>query len=580
MTGSVATMVLSGVAQITLDALGALPASHAIASADTFSVKEVMEVLEAMGIDMMGTKADSSGAASIVTFLVQSRVDTVLRKSGADAQSWPASSAVALGQALVRFNATGVAVVAEFPLTVAFELLALDTSVWDAFLTESISVTAAGDDALSAGRRVVAARSEYVRRALLNKYLEEIGAGEATIAAGTGSLSTGQLHVRLMELAPKEQALTATSASMHMAHGGVLSVNLMQPDLSGSEHERRERIRLRFDADAVQSDASLVVSLNQLDLLTSSETASALHAAVGKLTSTSLERLITTGADIEKALAGMEPGFVLKVARVRNAIERRIERAICRTDEASERVIKAMRCVRVGDLSQLKLLNLVDLDDSGTDADPLAGFRSLSAGNATRVLGSVTERMTRVILIDTPEHAPAAHDFIGELRDSITTAIADGVSWSDASTYYRAMVRKASQSARLYALGERSVRGATFDISYIETPSKASKAFEDARTDARVAAAACKALSRHRVLHIGEVPKRKLDELLSESVSSGSAIEEVETSAEEQSRLMRASEYAGIKKKHPPIGGKQPCFFHFAKGSCLKGGDCNYHHGN
>ena len=259
---------LGPVAQITLDALGALPASHAIASADTFSVKEVMEVLEAMGIDMMGTKADSSGAASIVTFLVQSRVDTVLRKSGADAQSWPASSAVALGQALVRFNATGVAVVAEFPLTVAFELLALDTSVWDAFLTESISVTAAGDDALSAGRRVVAARSEYVRRALLNKYLEEIGAGEATIAAGTGSLSTGQLHVRLMELAPKEQALTATSASMHMAHGGVLSVNLMQPDLSGSEHERRERIRLRFDADAVQSDASLVHS-NRTRLVTS-----------------------------------------------------------------------------------------------------------------------------------------------------------------------------------------------------------------------------------------------------------------------------------------------------------------------
>lgn len=64
MTGAETTMVLSGVAQLTRDTLNALPASGAIAEDHHFSVQEVLSLVKAMGIDLMGTKADSPGAAN------------------------------------------------------------------------------------------------------------------------------------------------------------------------------------------------------------------------------------------------------------------------------------------------------------------------------------------------------------------------------------------------------------------------------------------------------------------------------------------------------------------------------------
>eukprot|EP00966_Prymnesium_polylepis_P216011 5000595-Prymnesium_polylepis.1 len=42
-----------------------------------------------------------------------------------------------------------------------------------------------------------------------------------------------------------------------------------------------------------------------------------------------------------------------------------------------DRVVRALRRVRTAVLVKVRLLHLVDKDDSGTDSDPLAGFAKL-----------------------------------------------------------------------------------------------------------------------------------------------------------------------------------------------------------
>ena len=277
----------------------------------------------------------------------------------------------------------------------------------------------------------------------------------------------------------------------------------------------------------------------------------------------------------------MDQQFATEVSRVRNALDERLERSILKSEVASKMQATAFRHARTFDFEKLRLLHLLNESDSGTASDPLKAFGDMSWAHAAHKLSSCIDRLNKLMLFSCPQKAASAQTFFIELKDTIVDGLERGVSNAEASEFYRATIAKVTAPIRQYMVGASSVAsGAVFDTDFISGQSKALKRFERAIDDSRVDQRVDKALSRHRVLHIGEVPKRKLDELLSESVSSGSAIEEVETSAEEQSRLMRASEYAGIKKKHPPIGGKQPCFFHFAKGSCLKGGDCNYHHGN
>jgi hypothetical protein len=85
---------------------------------------------------------------------------------------------------------------------------------------------------------------------------------------------------------------------------GSVRINLHPPDLSGEEEERRVRTALRGDADLIESDKDARQRLTAYVGLTDAANCAALHSAVESEPSVALKRLITSGADIEKAMAG------------------------------------------------------------------------------------------------------------------------------------------------------------------------------------------------------------------------------------------------------------------------------------
>jgi hypothetical protein len=79
---------------------------------------------------------------------------------------------------------------------------------------------------------------------------------------------------------------------------------LHPPDLSGEEEERRLRTTLWADADAIEHDSQARQRLTAYASLTDAANSAALNSAVQSEPSVALKRLITSGADIEKAMAG------------------------------------------------------------------------------------------------------------------------------------------------------------------------------------------------------------------------------------------------------------------------------------
>lgn len=561
---------------LTLRVLSALPKSSAFNGGDIFDRDEVLSVLKEMGVNTLGLGAADVNAPAILSHFVLATVDKILRRAGAGDQAWPTTAVSRLGGAIKLFEATGRAVPVQFPLVDTFKRLAAE-GAWGQFLPSTLAFTA-GSTGFTAGET-----SDVIMEGLLERYLSGRGVTAAQIGDRcSGGLDRDELTVMLFKFEPPRG--TAAAAAPASGAGAALTrINLVQPDLSGTEDERRMRLQLRSDAEAVQDDPMLFSKLEALKPLSGAEIAIKLKGEAD-----SLVRLVSNGAHIEKALAGMDGGYIIMVARIRNAIDRRIERAVYPNDEPSERVVKSMRKVRVGDFNGLDLLELIDCDGAGAAGSPLAGFEMFSQSLGLSKLSEAFSRIIHIVVIDEPEKAGVAIAFLNKLRVKIEESVRAGVSWTEVSAYYEAIIHKVSKPAMSFYLGEGGTAGPTFDVDWIDGNSTAREKLTFAVNKAIVECTVRAVIgSRVREAALGDLGgKRKLDDLLgggevtadvslaSLGGDDGSALGE---SADD--RRLRASQYAEIRKSHPPVGGKQPCFFHFARGACLKGAACDYHHG-
>ena len=99
-------------------------------------------------------------------------------------------------------------------------------------------------------------------------------------------------------------------------------------------------------------------------------------------------------------LAGIDPTFVQKVNSVRNAIDRRVVRAIHKDKVVSEKTRKAIRHVRLGNMSSLRLLHLLGKDDNGTTDNPLKSFGSMPVAAASKLMMECFSTLTEAITFD------------------------------------------------------------------------------------------------------------------------------------------------------------------------------------
>ena len=293
--------------------LRALPASSALPSGKVCAL-EALEVFKAAGISTAIT--DPTHAAFAAMFLAYSvRLATMLASPSAAARTWPNLSPARLGGEIAAFytrgapaataaaSAASTAPHARFPRAEALLGLASSASERDSFLTKSVDVTV---DAGKPDHAAQAKASEFIRSGALDAYLGKCGdAGTvASLSARAGALDSEELLALVMFTITPEQSSASSSTATSLARGGI-NVNVTQPDLSGSDDDRRMRLQLRNDASGVASDAAAMVELGKLSSLTAPASSTALHLKVRDLTHEGLKRVVGTSQDIEKALTGM-----------------------------------------------------------------------------------------------------------------------------------------------------------------------------------------------------------------------------------------------------------------------------------
>ena len=189
--------------------------------------------------------------------------------------------------------------------------------------------------------------------------------------------------------------------------------------------------------------------------------------------------------------AGSDASLVSSLAKVRNALDLRIARAISPKDEvAPDRMLKALRNVRVGNFVALRLLHLLDRPDSGTADEPLKSVAAAGRTEAALRIAEAFEVLKDAVLIASPETVSTAMPFFTALRKKLIAAVRDGAPWDALNKYYRSIAKKISAPSRRFFAGEGGGHvGASFDPEWVEAYSTAKEELERAITKALALAA-------------------------------------------------------------------------------------------
>ena len=147
----------------------------------------------------------------------------------------------------------------------------------------------------------------YVRTGALEHYLSKCG--PAANPASLAALQSGELWTcdQLMELILF--TLNPVSVGLQESDGkqrntqGLQRLNISQPDLSGSDSDRHMRLQLLHSLELLEQSGAQGDALKKLNSLTGAADSTALVAEVKK-TGETLQRLVSSELDVEKALAG------------------------------------------------------------------------------------------------------------------------------------------------------------------------------------------------------------------------------------------------------------------------------------
>ena len=262
------------------------------------------------------------------------------------------------------------------------------------------------------------------------------------------------------------------------------------PDLSGSEAERRERTALREDGESLKDDLEALKRLAAMANAAPGD-ADALFKLARDDSSESLQRILLVAADVSKALTGrVAPAVESQIDAVRGALDRRCERAVLTPSElevASHETLRAIHQIRLARVGKARLLDLIGLPDSSTDADPLGGFASCQRPDSH--FRASMARLSLTWQIAWPPHAGMVALFCERLASYVVQSWEGGASWASLSEYYRCLMLKVDAGAKRFALREsHSVFRSAPSIELIDGRYEYVKALEKATSFGREAA--------------------------------------------------------------------------------------------
>ena len=175
----------------------------------------------------------------------------------------------------------------------------------------------------------------------------------------------------------------------------------------------------------------------------------------------------------------MDDKFVTSVVNVRNALDIRLERVMCRGEFTSDRCRVALRHLRCGRFDKCRLFHLADLNDGNANRDdPLKGLIVSDSPDAD--LRKSFGKMRRAITTATPEISVQAAVFIDKLEEMLTVALGKGVGHLHLGKFYRACMSKVSAPVLRYVGGDGRSSLARFDMAILDDASDARDDFKDA----------------------------------------------------------------------------------------------------
>ena len=407
-----------------------------------------------------------------------------------------------LGKELLDFiNNPPSVIAANQPLADRFRRAAVDSGTWDDFLLKTLPTTFPAD------RRATAATGgEFVQKGGLERYIKR--GKEAAIKyldANLGSnLDDDQLLDCFYGLAdcieeaknasPSSGGGAAAGAGGAIAGGAGTSTAMptfhfhVPTNNKSSEEESRMVDQLRADAHAIQSDPAAQRKLQALVMLKDSD-ADMFLDALKKNSDDRLTRLLnhTTDKTFSTILQGGFESLGLQLSSMRNIIERNLERFIFGDNSSlpPERVTRAFRNARLGRLDTLKLLHLIDKDDSGSKENPLAAFAKMSSRlEASSKLAEVLDRLQQILVVTYPDSIQVIMKFMPKFKEALKNHISDMVSWPAITKWYKAIVTKISKPAVRHAMAEDTWSGPTFSLEWLTQQSDYNEKLFEARLEA------------------------------------------------------------------------------------------------
>ena len=286
--------------------------------------------------------------------------------------------------------------------------------------------------------------------------------------------------------------------------------------------------------------------------------------------------------------------FSLAIVGIRGKLDRRLTTAVLgpqKVELASKRQLDAIRNIRLGRLTSVKLGHLHDKDDSSTPEDPLKG--TLKDGNTSSFFLAVGRLQAALAIAQPASHGPII-GFFDALSSDIATHVKNGASDKDVSAFYRSVIMRVSKPATRLAANEAGGSALLcFDVDFITQQSEYRRQLLDAISKSQAEkAGSLAAQNEMRKLGKHKAPakpnekgpkKPKPDEDDESEKEKGGGIAKLQgrqMPSDQQQKEIRDKEG---KKKKPSGKGKpvNPCMFHFhpdGKG-CVKGDECHFHHG-
>ena len=373
----------------------------------------------------------------------------------APAPAMPASADTPPPIEVTRPDATPITVVSSvtYPRVAAFHSAAAPGQ-WDTFLPDIMQI-AVPDQVM---RTIVLRRTETTL-SKLEAWFKKLGDATDVFVIGClppASQGAGELlNICFMALEALEKPMEHRSDQSRPPQRH-LSIRMDNGGETFTTDEKRERANVQADLVEVADDEQLTDAVVKLAGMASTDSKTdkeAMCVKVRDLDDGAIRRLLFNAIDVFAVSVDVDPSLVRAFSAVRGVLDASLEKAVHGVDASSitDRERKALQCIRLGKLTKLRWLHLINKDDVGTTDNPFKSFAKLSKAECNSVLMRVVQRLQQAWIFSAPKHAGNILQLMGDLTSSINDGIEADMDWVHISTFVSKVMRRVCRQTEGFA---------------------------------------------------------------------------------------------------------------------------------